>query len=381
MTRTVAVLAACTLALSTAGAQASNISLRDTLEARSFAFFTTSGSPGLAVGVWKDGKVVYSRGFGVMAQGGTQPVTPRTVFHMASISKTFVATAVMQLVEQGRLRLDDPITKYLPDFRLRNPSSRAISVRQLLAHTAGMPDVSDYAWNKPEYDDKALERWIAQLKDSSLIAEPGAKWQYSNIGFEVLAHLVAVVSGESFERYVAQHILAPAGMAHSTFLMTDVDSANLATGHERRAQGQERQIYPYNRRHAGSSTMHSGVEDMLRYGILHAGRGTIDRRQILKPDTHRLMWEPQIDVPQLIFAMAPTIRAKTTLILKKVAMALGWFSLDFDGFRVMNHNGGDTGFRSSLMVSADRQLVVVVFANSGANAGNLALELVGAALR
>jgi CubicO group peptidase (beta-lactamase class C family) len=248
-------LAPLAVALASVAAQTSD-ALRDSIEARSRAFFAASRTPGLSVGVWKDGKAVFAGGFGVTVAGGQKPVTSRTVFHMASISKTFVATAVMQLVEQGKVALDDPIVKHVPYFQVKNPRSATITVRQVLSHTAGMPDVTDYAWDSPQYDDKALERWIRGLKDSSLVFEPGKDFRYSNIGFELLADLVAVVSGESFEEYVQRHILAPAGMAHSTFLMTDVDSANLAMGHEMVGGGQTPRGYPYNRRHAGSSTMH-----------------------------------------------------------------------------------------------------------------------------
>src|SRR5829696_5775159 len=121
-------------ALSTAGAQTGD-PLRDSIETRSRAFFTSSKTPGLAVGVWKDGKAVFAGGFGVTVVGGQQPVTARTVFHMASISKTFVATAVMQLVEQGKVRLDEPVVKYVPYFEMKHPRSAAITVRQVLSHT------------------------------------------------------------------------------------------------------------------------------------------------------------------------------------------------------------------------------------------------------
>ncbi len=176
------VLTVVVLVVPSAGAQQDGASLRDSLAARSLAFFNSTGSPGLAVGVWKDGRVVFARGFGVARAGSRRAVTPRTVFHLASISKTFVAAAVMQLVETGRVSLESPVTAYLPAFRLKDARASVITVRQLLSHTAGMPDVSDYAWDAPEYDDGALTRW-----------------------------------GESFEGHVRRHLLAPLGMAHSTY--------------------------------------------------------------------------------------------------------------------------------------------------------------------
>src|SRR4029079_8645615 len=143
----------------------------------------------------------------------------------------FVAAAVMQLHEQGKVDLDSTVRHYVPYFRMTDRRADRITVRQVLNHTSGLPDVTDSRWANPEYDAGALERYIRGLKDSTLIAAPGEKWQYSNIGFELLADLVAKVSGQPFEDYVQRAILTPLGMAHSTLLMTDVDSVHLATGH------------------------------------------------------------------------------------------------------------------------------------------------------
>ncbi|MEO8448175.1 MAG: serine hydrolase domain-containing protein [Gemmatimonadota bacterium] len=381
MFRFSAVILGIGLLASESRAQAPTTALRDTLNARSTAFLKSSGTPGLAVGVWKDGKVVYARGFGVLALGGGRPVTPQTVFHMASISKTFVAMGVLQLMEQGKVKLDDPVTKYVPYFQLKDPRYKIITVRQVLSHTAGMPDVTDYLWYKPEYDDKALERYIRGLKDSTLIAAPGEKWQYSNIGFELLADLIATVSGEPFEIYVQRHILTPAGMRHSTFLMTDVDSANLATGHLQGNKGQEQSAYyPYNRRHAGSSTLHSNVDDMLRWGAINIGRGTLDGKKILEPATYDLAWKPQIDLTALYLGFMKQM--KMDLPIRKVEMGLGWLLMDYNGHRVVNHDGSDRGFRSTLFISPDRHTALVVFANSSdANVEAFSFPLLDVVLR
>ena len=381
MIRFSALMLGIALVASESRAQAPATALRDTLDARSAAFLKSSGTPGLAVGVWKDGKVVYARGFGVLALGGGRAVTPQTVFHMASISKTFVAMGVLQLMEQGKVKLDDPVTKYVPYFQLKDPRYKVITVRQVLSHTAGMPDVTDYLWYKPEYDDKALERYIRGLKDSTLIAAPGEKWQYSNIGFELLADLIATVSGEPFEVYVQRHILTPAGMRHSTFLMTDVDSANLATGHLMGKKGQERSAYyPYNRRHAGSSTLHSNVDDMLRWGAINIGRGTLDGKKILEPATYDLAWKPQIDLTSLYLGFMKQM--KMDLPIRKVEMGLGWLLMDYNGHRVVNHDGSDRGFRSTLFISPDRHTALVVFANSSdANVEAFSFPLLDVVLR
>jgi CubicO group peptidase (beta-lactamase class C family) len=162
--------------------------------------------------------------------------------------------------------------------------------------------------------------------------------------------------------------------------MTDVDSANLATGHEMVAGVQTPRGYPYNRRHAGSSTMHSGVDDMLRYGVMHANRGSIDGKRILKRETYNLLWKTEFDLSQRRAPRIALSRATSSRPMTKVSMGLGWFVYDFSGERVVNHDGGDRGFRSSLWIAPDRGVVAVVFANAGANAPELALSLLELAL-
>jgi CubicO group peptidase (beta-lactamase class C family) len=143
----------------------------------------------------------------------------------------FVATAIMQLVEHGKLDLDDPVIKFVPYFRLKDLRYKEITVRQMVTHTSGMPDVMNYYWDKPEYDDGALERYVRSLGDKTLRWAPGKEFRYSNMAFEVLGDLVAKISGKSFDDYVAENILKPVGMKSSTLLYKSAEPAKLAGGH------------------------------------------------------------------------------------------------------------------------------------------------------
>lgn len=148
--------------------------------------------PGFAIGVIQDDRLVYTHGFGVKNLAHNRdPVTPRSLFHMASITKTFVATSMMQLVEAGKINLDSPVVQYLPYFRLADDRYQTITVRQMVTHTSGMPDVQDYEWDKPQYDDGALERYVRSLSNQKLIFAPGTDFRYSNMAFEVLGDLIA----------------------------------------------------------------------------------------------------------------------------------------------------------------------------------------------
>ena len=144
--------------------------------------------PGLAAGAVLDGTPVWHVGYGTTRLGSADPVTSRTLFHLASVTKPFVATAILQLVERGQVDLDAPFSSYVPTFDISDPRGRAISIRQLLTHTAGLPDVMDYGWAHPEFDDGALERYIASLSTVHLLFAPGERFSYSDMGFDILEH-------------------------------------------------------------------------------------------------------------------------------------------------------------------------------------------------
>jgi len=302
--------------------------------------------PGLAVGVVADRQVVYARGFGVSSTRTREPVTPRTVFHMASISKPFVATAIMQLVEQGQVELDAPLVTYLPTFRLDDERYREITVRQVLSHTSGMPDVKDYEWHHPQYDDGALERYVRSLTSHKLLFAPGERHEYSNMAYECLGALIARVSGMTFDDYVQSHLLDPLGMVDSTFLKPPHLPANWATPHARMLTDRAWDGYPYNRAHGPSSTLHSNVLDMCRWAIANLNRGHLDGRQILRPSSYQQLWKPHAEVGA------------------SGQIGLSWFLYSLRGARVVWHGGGDTGFETHFSMLTESGGAVVLLCNT-----------------
>ncbi len=304
--------------------------------------------PGLAIGVVEDGRLVYAHGFGVMnINEPNRPVTPKTLFHMASITKLFVGTSIMQLWEQGRVDLDKPVVTYLPYFRLADPRYKTITVRQMLRHVSGMPDVEDYEWEKPQYDDGALERYVRSLTGKKLRWDPGSKFAYSNMAYEVLGDLIAEISGMSFDGYVDANILKPLGMSSSTLLYKQTDPAKLAAGHTRKKNGPVKVVehYPYNRAHSPSSNLHSNVADMARWAMASLNRGEFDGRRILKASTYDLMWTPdQSGGPATV-------------------VGLSWFVSEIKGNSCVLHNGGDDGFLSRLVVFPDQKRAVFYMTN------------------
>lgn len=331
--------------------------------------------PGLAIGIIVDGRLAYSRGFGQAALGPKGPrTTPDTVYHMASVTKPFVATALMQLVEQGKLSLDDPIIKYLPYFRLSDPRYASLTIKQFVTHTSGMPDVEDYEWNKPQYDDGSLERYVRSLKDKKLLFAPGARFSYSNMAFEVLADVIAKASGQTFEDYVAQRILIPVGMVHSTLLKEKTDAKTLASGYTKGENGSPKPIpaYPYNRPHNASSDLMSSVHDMARWAMVNLNRGELDGKRILKTSTYDLMWHPNVEV-----ADCPESGPCRKL---GASVGLSWLVENRNGLIIISHNGSDDGFATQLTLVPDRKFAMVMMTNTDSPGLPFLKELLGESL-
>ena len=304
--------------------------------------------PGLAIGVIQGGQLVYAQGFGVKNLAHDHdPVTSRSLFHMASITKTFVATSIMQLVEAGKINLDAPVVQYLPYFRLADDRYATITVRQMVTHTSGMPDVEDYEWDKPQYDDGALERYVRSVSNQKLIFAPGTDFRYSNMAFEVLGDLISKVSGESFDDYVQQQILTPLKMKDSTLLIKKTSPGLMTWGHERDLSGHvfPSKVYPYNRMHSPSSNLHSNVEDMARWALANLNHGELDGRRILKEQTYDIIWKPAHKLSD------------------GRAVGISWFLGEYRGQATVSHGGGDTGYATFLMLLPEKKMAVVLMAN------------------
>jgi CubicO group peptidase (beta-lactamase class C family) len=306
------------------------------------------GVAGLAIGIVK-GEQVYARGFGVKNIETQEPVTDRSLFHLASISKTFVATAIMQLVEQGKLELEAPVHAYLPDFRLDDERFRDITVRQMLNHTSGMPDTDDYGWDNPDYDDRALERYMHSLADEKLIGAPGERFAYSNIAYEVLGLLIARTAGQSFESYIKEYLLHPLRMSSSTFLKTEVDPAHSTTPHILLPPTVVSSEYPYNRAHAPSSTLHSSALELCSWARMNLSRGKFESQRLLQAASYEQIWHPYKETgPSHPDGFA----------------GLSWFVDTYRGRRRIRHDGDDVGFQTDLMLLPDQSLAVIVLANT-----------------
>ncbi|RSD16622.1 serine hydrolase [Amycolatopsis eburnea] len=180
------------------------------------AYLDHAGLPGASVAVTRGGDVVRVAGYGHDAAGA--PVTAASRLPIASVSKSMTAFAVLQLVEAGRLALDEPVTRYLPDFRLADPRGTRITVRMLLDQTSGMADSAfpDLKLAQP----RTLAEAVTRLREAPLASEPGAEFHYHNPNYEVAARIVEVVAGQPFAEYLRARLFAPLGMTASTTVDT-----------------------------------------------------------------------------------------------------------------------------------------------------------------
>ncbi|MDB4883108.1 MAG: hypothetical protein JWL95_1874 [Gemmatimonadetes bacterium] len=193
------------------------------------AYRARTGLPGAAIAITRGGQVVYVAGYGTSSDGS--PIGAKTQLPIASLSKSFTSLAVMQLVEAGKVVLDEPVRRYLPEFVVADPRGSAITVRQLLTHRSGMADTEFREKSVPT--PTSLQDGVAMLRTIRLASDPGVAMHYHNPNYWVAARLIEVVSGESFAEYLQRHVFAPAGMRGSTTVATLDALPAVARGHIR----------------------------------------------------------------------------------------------------------------------------------------------------
>jgi CubicO group peptidase (beta-lactamase class C family) len=316
--------------------------------------------PGLAVGVVRHGRVEVMRGYGIASINRSERVTSCTLFHVASVTKLFTATAAVRLASEGRIGLDRPAATYLPQLRSGSPELGRITVRQLLQHRSGIDDVFDYGWLEHTSDRLALTRLVDSVARDTKPQMPGVAYSYSNVGYDLIGAVIQSVASVDFESYVSSAVLRRAGMRSSTLLGLEpslgwadpfvLDSTySVATS----------PVYPYNRAHAPSSTLVSNVADLVRW-VLAVVDPRGEQRTILPRTGLREMMTPSKEAGPDSFG-------------------LGWFVTNERGIRLAYHSGGDLGFSSFLIVAPDLRTGVVVVANfeqaPTADLARLALDL------
>ena len=295
--------------------------------------------PGAVVVVVKDGQPLTMRGFGYSDLKAAKPVDPNlTLFRPGSVSKLFTWTAVMQLVQAGKLNLDTDVNTYL-DFKIAPKDGKPITLRNLMTHTPGFAETAKYliefGEKHPQPLGKILARWVPDR-----IYAPGSMPAYSNYGASVAGYIVERVSGEPFDQYIQRHIFAPAGMTHSSFDQPLPPALRPLMSKAYKAGSVEPQPYEVIGMAPAGALASSGA-DMGRFMIAHLNH------TLINPATAQLMYseanKPFPDLP---------------------AMGLGFYHEDRNGLRIVGHGGDTVFFHSDLHLFLDKNVGLYVSMNS-----------------
>jgi CubicO group peptidase (beta-lactamase class C family) len=310
--------------------------------------------PGVAVGVWADGQEAYAC-HGVTSVDNPLPVDPDTLFLLGSVTKTYTATTLLRLVADGRVDLEAPVRRYVPELRLKDePAAAEVTVAQLLNHTAGLDwgYIDDFG----EGDD-ALASYVARLPELELIAPPGGRASYSQAGYNLAGRVVEKVTGLTFERAAATLILEPLGLQHSFFARDDVMTRRFVVGHNRDQDG-TLSIARLWRRSRGDNPgggLASSVADQLRWARFHLDVGPAQGGgRVLPAELLGRMQQP-----------TAALRGSTL----GDAIGIGWFLREVDGVHTVGHGGSANGQFAELLTVPERGFAVVALANAGPDDG------------
>jgi len=289
--------------------------------------------PGLAIGIVENGAPVYVRAFGVRDTKSGEPVTVHTLFNIASITKTFTATAVMQLNERQQMTLDAPIASYVPAF-----AKSPITVTQLLTHTAGLRDMRHESATD---DASAVTDYVTKAANRKPAFDPGEGWEYSDTAFNVLGAAIESVSRESYAEYIQTQVLTPAGMMESTFAAPGADS-NIAWPHTGKWFVRRAPSYPSDRALLPSAGLSASIGDMTRWAALNLNRDPV----LLTPASYEEMFRHRLDSGW-----------------EGMAMGLGWqLEKRGDGW-LPRHAGAEHGFSALLTLYPEQRRAIVILSN------------------
>lgn len=326
--------------------------------------------PGVAVGVWHKGREMVA-GFGVTSVAHPLPVTGDTYYQIGSITKTFVATAVMRLVEMGTLSLDAPVRSYLPNLRLADASVAArVTMRHLLTHTAGW--LGDY-FDEIGLGDDAVARMVDRMAGLPQLTPLGELYSYNNAGFYLAGRVIEVVTGQTFEAAIEELVFAPLGLA-AYFFANDVITHSFAVGHTTR-DGQPAVARPWalgRAIHPAGGVMCT-VRDLLRYARFHMGDGRApDGQRVLTSQSMAQMQTPQFAATGLgsigLAWMIPSpLRVGDGDGIIPSPLPVG----DGDGMitplgdvKTIGHGGATNGQLTELRIAPWHDFAVAVFTNS-----------------
>lgn len=308
-----------------------------------FEDLTKAGSPGCALGVYRDGKVVYSKGYGLANLEMNVPITPRTVFDIGSTSKQFSAASILLLEKQGKLSLTEDIRKYIPELP---DYGQKITILHLLNHTSGLRDyltlmeLAGVNTDGVTTDEDALQ---VITRQKALNFAPGSDWLYSNTGFFLLSIIVKRVSGQTLREFAAENIFAPLEMTHTQFRNDHTSLIeNRALAYDAREKGGGYALNVSYFEQTGDGAVHTSVEDLSKWD--------------------ENFYSAKVGGKELLNEIQEPSRLNNGKLLD---YAKGLFIADYRGLRTVSHGGSWGGYRAELLRFPEQHFSVACLCNLG----------------
>jgi CubicO group peptidase (beta-lactamase class C family)/D-alanyl-D-alanine dipeptidase len=298
--------------------------------------------PALSIALVDGHRIVWARGFGEADSAHHVPATAETVYRVGSVSKLFTDVGIMQLVEQHRVDLDAPVSRYLRNFHPANPFGTPITVRELTSHRAGLvrePPVGNYF----DTTSPPIAATVASLNSTKLIYKPATHTKYSNAGIAVVGDVLQTVGKRPFASYLATQVLAPLGMDESAFELTPALAPRLAVGYMWTYDGRRFTAPGFQLGESPAGSLYTTVTDLCRFMSAMFARGQGERARVLEPATLESMWVPQ-------FA------AKG----ERTGYGIGFGIDTLEGHRLIGHAGAIYGFATDAEMLPDDSLGVAV---------------------
>jgi CubicO group peptidase (beta-lactamase class C family) len=310
------------------------------LEASANQELAATKTPGAAIGIVKDGRLVYAQGFGTANIETGAPVTPQTLFRLGSTTKMLTASAVATFVAEGKLDFEDPVGKHI---RGLDPAIAALTVNQILSHTAGL---KDEAVMNGRHDDAALGQEIRAWKPDWLFTKPGAIFSYANPGYWLAGYLAETLAGKPYADVMQDRIFGPVGMVSSTVRPLMAMTRPLSQGHDL-ANGRPAVLRPApdNAANWPAGSVFSNLNDLSRFVIAMMNDGRLEGKQVLWPKVVAALTSPHAKAPGWETRYGYGLNVQET------------------GGRVWTHGGARAGYGSFVAMLPDRQAAVIVLCN------------------
>lgn len=322
--------------------------------------------PGVAIAVVKDDKIIYSKGYGVRELGKNDVVTPNTMFAIGSSSKAFTSAALAMLVDEGKVKWNDPVSKYLPNFQLFDPYvTREMMVRDLLSHRIGL-ERGDRLWYATDYSRDEVMRRIRFLKPSSSVR---SRFGYQNVMYLAGGQIIPTVTGKTWDDFLKERIFTPLGMNSTNTSITGLKGmTDVASPHAKINDKVKPVAYRLIDNIGPAGSINSNVTDVAQWVRMQLNSGKYGDKQIVSAANIKEMQNPHTIIP--LEGLYTSLYSEAHFL----SYGMGWFLSDYRGKKMVEHGGAIDGMRAAVMMIPEEKMGVIVLGNMN---GSILPQLLG----